>query len=328
MERRIAMIALVAGAISAPLAAMAQQPRVWRIGFIWAGSRPASLEASVFQAFPLALRELGYVEGRNLVIEWRFAENEYGRPPGLAAEMARLKVDVIVAEGDPAIRSTRQATATIPIVIALTADPIASGFAKTLARPGGNITGASRNAIDTSPKQLELLRAMVPKLSRVAMLVNPQNPATAVMLKGIHGVAMEMGMTVQAVSARDPADIERGFASMTRESAGALIVPLDGLFISQRQLIARLAVKHRLPSLSLYREHVEAGGLMSYGQDRTDFYRLAATYVDKILKGARPGELPIQQPTRFYFVVNRNTARALGMTVPPELLLRADEVID
>jgi putative ABC transport system substrate-binding protein len=328
LNRRDALISFFA--LSAgPLAAEAQQAKkVWHIGFIWGGSRPSSLKGSRFEELPRRMREFGYVEGDNLVIQWRFAEAKYERLPDLVDELVRLKVDLIVAEGDPAIRAARQATATIPIVSAATGDPVASGFAKSLARPGGNITGVSRNAADTSPKQLELLRAIVPKLSSVAVLVNPNNVIHAVQLTAIQTVAEKAGIKIQPVNAGTAEEIERGFAMMKRERANAVIVPLDGLFISQRQQIAQLAVTHRVASLSLYREHVDAGGLMSYGQSMRDFYRLAATYVDKILRGARPSELPFEQPTNYYLTINRKTAKALGLTISKELLLRADEVIE
>jgi len=323
------LIALSLGALAVPLAVLGQQPgKVWRIGFLSGSSRPESLESSLYGAFIRAMRELGYVEGKNLAIEWRFADGTYERLPRLAAELVPLGVDVVVTEGNLATRAAQLATKTTPIVVTVTSDLVRAGFAASLARPGGNITGLSNIATEVSPKRLELLAIMVPKLSRVAIVFNPANSGHATILKSAQNSAKTVNVTVVPVGVRTPEEIERGFATMTRERAGAVIVLADSFLNAQQRRIAALAVRHRLPAMFAYREAVEAGGLMSYGQNLADFYRHAAIYVDKILKGAKPGDLPIEQPTRFSLVINRKTAKALGVSIPQELLLRADEVIE
>ena len=274
------------------------------------------------------MRELGYVEGRNFVIEWRFADGKYERLASLAAELVRMKVDIIVTGGTAANRAAQQATTTIPIVNAAMIDPVGNGFAASLARPGGNITGLSLATTDVSPKHFELLKIMLPKVTRVAALENPGNPGHPAILKSLQTNAGQVGVKLLPVDARTAEEIERGFAMMKREKAEAVIVAVDAFFIGQRQQLAELALKHRLPSIFSVAEHAEAGGLMSYGQDLADFYRRAAAYVDKIFKGAKPGGLPIEQPATFTLVINRKTAKALGLTISRELLLRADRVIE
>ena len=327
--RRHILIAIGAGALAAPMTALSQQKgKVWRIGFLAPRSRPTSAEPDVYSAFPQGMRELGYVEGKNFIIEWRFADGNFERLPGLAAELVLMKVDVIVAAGTVATQVAQRATTTIPIVIAASLDPVGSGFVKSLTRPGGNITGLSLATSDFSPKHLELLMTAVPKLSRVAVLVNPDNSAHPAVLKSVQAAAQKLGVQVLPVNARTPEDIERGFAMMKRERAEAVIVAADAFFVLQWRQIAELALRHRLASMATNRQHAEAGGLMSYGQNVADFYRRAATFVDKILKGAKPGELPIEQPAIFELVINRKTAKALGISLPQELLLRADKVIE
>ena len=327
--RRILLRAMLAGMALAPLRSFAQKaPKVWRIGFLAARSRPASLESDFYGAFPRGMRELGYVEGKNLVIEWRFADGKYERLPGLAAELVQMKVEVIVTAGTPPTQAAQRATSTIPIVTAAVTDPVASGFAASLARPGGNITGLSLIWVDLIPKQLELLKTIKPTLSRVAVLANSSNSSHPAILKSLQTAAQQFGVKVLPVDARTMEDIERGFATMTRERAEAVIIVGDPYFIGQRRQIVELAVKNRIPSIFPFREDVAAGGLMSYGQNLNDFYRRAATYVDKILKGAKPGDLPIEQPTVFELIINRKTAKALGLTISNELLLRADKVIE
>ena len=262
------------------------------------------------------MRELGYVEGKNLVIEWRFADGKIERLPDLAAELVRLKVDVIVTAGTPATSAAQKATTTVPIVIANQGDPVGSGFVASLARPGGNITGLSNVNVDVVPKQLEMLLGMVPKLSHVAVLVNPDNSAHASILKNVQAAARSAGVKIMSVEARSAQDIDNAFSMMTRQNARAVIVA-HALFNNQQwRQIAELAAKHRLPSISARVEFVEAGGLMSYGQNLADQFRLAATYVDKIFKGAKPADLPVQQSTKFELVINRKTAKALGLTIP------------
>ena len=329
ISRRRVIFALGAGALAAPLASFAQQTqaKIARIGFLSAAS-DSGFGAKAVEALRAGLRDLGYMEGRNIFIETRWAEGKYERLPELARELVRLKVDVIVAVPSPAIRAAQQATSTIPIVFATTGDPVGSGFAASLARPGGNITGLSNSNLDVSAKLLDLLKAIAPKLTRVAMLGNPGSSTQPAHLKSTQAAARTVGIQILAVEARSPEEIERGFARMTREGAGAVIIAADSLFLAQSRRIAELALNHRLPSISQHPFYAEAGGLMSYGQNTLEGYRRAASYVDKILKGAKPGDLPIEQPTRFQLLINRKTAKALGLTIPPELLLSADEVIE
>ena len=274
------------------------------------------------------MRELGYVEGKNFIIQWRFADGKYERLPSLAAELVRLNVDVIVAGTTLSVQAAHQATATIPIVMVAVPDPVGEGFVARLSRPGGNVTGLSNIVTEVSAKHLELLRAAVPKLSRVAVLINPPNPSDSLILEQIQGAAYATGVKVFAVEASTARQLEAGFGAMTRARAEAMIVAADSYFDVQRDQITKLAVKNRLPTISSSREMTEAGGLMSYGQDLAEHYRRAATYVDKILKGAKPGNLPVEQPTVLELVINQRTAQALGLTIPQELVLRADKVIE
>lgn len=274
------------------------------------------------------MRELGYVEAKNFIIDWRFADGKYERLPSLAAELVRLKVDVIVAGTTLSVQAARQATKASPIIMVAVADPIGEGFATSLSRPGGNITGLTNIVTEISVKHLELLRIAVPKLSRVAVLINPLNPSDSLILEQIQGAAYSMGVKVFPVEASTERQIESGFGAMIRERTQALIVAADSYFDVQRDQISKLAVANRLPAISSNREMTEAGGLMSYGQDLGEHYRRAASYVDKILKGAKPGDLPIEQPTVLRLVINRKTAKALGLAIPQELVLRADRVIE
>ena len=330
MKRRQVLVALGAGALAAPLASFAQQQgKVWRIGFLAPRSRPDSIESDLYGAFVRGMRELGYVEGKNLAIEWRFADNSPDRLRGLAAELVRLKVDVIVTPGAASTSAVQKATTTLPVVMINAGDPIISGFGASLARPGGNITGPTSLAEDYSSKHLQFLLDMLPKLSRVALLSN--NFASAIhatILKNIQAAAQKTGVKILPVEARDAQDLEQAFAVMIRESAGAVIIAQNPLFLQVRRQIADLAAKHRLPSIAAYRDYVEVGILMSYGHDNTENYRRAATYVDKILKGAKPGELPVEQPTKFEMFINGKTAKALGLKIPHSLLLSADKVIE
>ena len=328
-NRRKLVIALGAGALAAPFGSFAQQRgKVWRVGFLAQRSRPVSLELDMYGAFPRGMREFGYVEGKNLLIEWRFADGKVERLPGLAAELVRSKVDVIVAGATPSVQAAHQATTTIPIVLVAVPDPVGEGFVRSLARPGKNMTGLSTIVTEVSVKYLELLRAVVPKLSRVAVLINPLNPSDPLILEQIHGAAYTTGVKVTSVEASTASQIEAAFGAMARARTGALIVAADELFYGQREQIAKLAVKNHLPTISPNRELTQAGGLMSYGQDLSEQYRRAATYVDKILKGAKPGDLPVEQPTLLEMVINRKTANALGIKIPNSILLRADKVIE
>ena len=324
-NRRKLVIALGAGALIAPLACFAQQQRskVARIGLL----EPGSISANRREALIGGLREFGYVEGKNMIIEERRAEGKYERLPALAAELVQMKVDVIVASAN-AVRAAQQATSTIPIVMVTTADPVGSGFIASLARPGRNITGLSAIATDLSSKYLELLRAAVPKISRVTVLVNPDHSIHPEFLKRIQATEKTNSVTISPVEASTASQIEPAFSAMKQERAGALILLPDPFFLAQARRIAELAAQQRLPTMFWTRDAVESGGLMSYGQNSAEHYYRAATYIDKILKGAKPGELPVEQPTKIELVINLKTAKAIGLAIPQELLLRADKVIE
>ena len=326
-SRRQTLIVLAASVLTVPPGSLAQQQsKVWRVGFLL-GRLPASIDADHVGGFPQGMRELGYVEGKNLMIEWRFSE-EYARLGELATELVRVKVDVIVTAGNPPTGAAQKATATLPVVMANVADPVGSGFVRSLAHPGGNLTGLTNISDDISPKQLEMLLGMVPGLSRVAVLMNPANPAQSTFLKSVQAAAQKSNVKILVAEARTAQEIARAFSMMSRENAGAVIVGGDGLFLQHQRQVAELAGKHRLPSISARRENVEAGYLMSYGTNSMDIYRRAATYVDKIFKGARPADLPVEQPTKFELVINARTAKALGLTIPQSLLISADKVIE
>ena len=327
MNRRDTVFTLLAlGA--APLVSHAQQQvKVWRVGFLTQRRRPDSIDSDFIGAFPRGMRELGYVEGKNLMIEWRF-DDRSERLPDLAAELVGLKLDVIVSGSSQAISALQKATTTIPIVMATSGDPIGSGFVKSLARPGANITGFSNLSSDIGTKQLELLLGMVPKLSRVAVLVNPVNPSLGTFLKNIQSAAQGGSVKVLPVEARTAQEIENAFPVMAQAKAEAVIVATDALLIQHYRKIAELAAKNRLPSSSTILEYAEAGGLMSYGPNLAEQFRRAATYVDKIFKGAKPGDLPVEQITTFELVINGRTAKTLGLTIPQSLRLRADRIIE
>ena len=326
MRRRRTLVSLLWLGI-APFSSFAQQQtKVWRVGFLASSARPASAN-SAFERFRQGMRELDYIEGKNLVIEARFAEGSYERLPGLAAELVKLKVDVIIADASPAIRAAQKATSTIPIVMGSTGDPVGSGFVESLAHPGGNITGLALMSNDASPKLLNLLREAVPNLSRVAVLLSPASSTYHAILDNVRVAATSTGIELVPVQAQTPLEIESGFSVMVRAKAEALLVGITPFFVQQEGQIAELAGKIRLPSISGYRTYAEAGGLMSYGQNIRANFQRAATYVDKILKGAKASDLPVEQPTTFEFVLNLKTAKALGLTLPQSLILRADEVI-
>ena len=327
--RRQLLIAFGAGALGVPLASFAQlQTKVWRIGILSVRSRPGSFVGDNYGAFLKGLRELGYVEGRNIIIEWRFAEGKYERLPGLAAELVSLKVDVLMVVNTAVIRAARQATSTIPIVMFTSSDPVGAGFVASLARPGGNITGLSNVVGDIAPKYVELLTVVVPKLSRVAVLLNPANTQHRPIFDNIQSAAAKAGIKAFPVEAETPRKVESAFASMVQQRAGAMIMVVDARFTDYLPQIVGLAARNRMPAMFPDRGYVEAGGLMSYGQDFADSYRRAATYIDKIFKGAKAADLPVEQSTKFELVINRKTAKALGLTIPQELLLRADKVIE
>jgi putative ABC transport system substrate-binding protein len=325
MDRRAFIATLAGGLIAAPFTLLAQpRSRVARIGFLAAGSASARVQ----QPFLQGMRELGLVEGQDFAVDWRFAEGRYERLPGLVAELVRLKVDVIVAVTTLCVQAAHQATTTTPIVMVGVPDPIGEGFAVSLSRPGGNITGLTNIVTEVSSKHLELLQVAVPRLSLVAVLINPGNPSDALILEQIQGTAYTRHIKVLSVEAGTASQIEVGFAAITRAHAQAVIVATDPFFDVKQELIIKLAADNRLPTVSSSREMTEAGGLMSYGQDLALHYRRSATYVDKILKGAKPDNLPIEQPTVLEFVINRKTARVIGLAIPRELELRADSVIE
>jgi len=324
-------VVLALALLASPLAAEAQQAaKVARIGYL--ATAPAEAASPhLLEAFRQGLRDLGYVEGRNLVIEYRDTEGKLERLPALAAELVALKVDVIVAPNTVAALATTQATRTLPIVFASAGDPVTSGFVTSLARPGGNVTGLAFLAPELVGKCLELLKQVVPGVSRVAALWPPGGQGERTekdMLKEAEVAARALGVRLQFVEARGPTDFDRAFSEMTRARAGALtVLPSTMFFVEQRRLVD-LAAKNRLPAVYTSREFVDAGGLMAYGPDLADMFRRAATYVDKILKGAKPGDLPVEQPTKFELVVNLKTAKALGLTIPQPVLGRAAHIIE
>ena len=326
MERRTFIGVIAGGLLAAPLAAQGQQAaKVPRIGFL--GNSTAALEANLVGPFREGLRDLGYVEGQNILIEYRWAEGKYERFPALIAELIALKVDVIVTAGTPAALAVKKATTSIPLVMAAVGDPIGVGLVASLARPGGNVTGLSAIAPELEGKRLELLREVVPKLSHIAVLWNPDNPFQPGSLKETRAAAQVLGIKVQLLGVRTAEDFPAAFAAILKERPDALLVLADRIFLHNRARIVDFEAKRRLPGMYPYRELVEAGGLMSFGPSYADMHRRAATYVDKILKGAKPADLPVEQPTKFDLVINLKTAKALGLTIPPSLLGRADEAI-
>lgn len=298
------------------------------MGFLYFGSRQSAQETGRYAAFLQGMRELGYVEGRNLAIDARFADGEAERLPDVAAALVRAKVDLIVTGGTQVNVAVRKATATIPIVMALSVDPVADGLVASLARPGGNVTGLGTLSAQLSQKHLEMLSAVVPKLSRVGALVNSANIGNLNQWQYLQAAAKDAGVALVRSDARSPAEIDRALASLARERAEALVVMGDTLFTQEMRRIADLAKKHRLPVVALSGEHAEAGCLISYGPDLKDNFRRAATYADRIFKGAKPGELPIEQPAKFELVINLGTAKTLGLTIPYEMRFRADRVIE
>jgi putative ABC transport system substrate-binding protein len=310
---------------SPELAAAQQAKKVPRIGFL-ATVSPSTILARV-EAFRQGLRELGYVEGKNIVIEYRYAEGKLDRLSELAAELVRLKVDVIVTAGPVPTRAAKEVTVTIPIVMGFDDDPVGSGFVASLARPGGNITGLSTLSPEISGKQLELLKEIIPKLSRVAVLGTSTRPGNAQELREVELAAGALGVKLQYGDVLSPKDIEPAFQAARKGRADALLVLGSPVLISYRKQLVDLAVKNRLPAIYNRSEFVEDGGLMTYGVSVTDLFRHAATYVDKILKGAKPADLPVEQPTKFELMINLKTAKQIGLTIPPNVLARADKVL-
>jgi ABC-type uncharacterized transport system substrate-binding protein len=327
MDRRAFLGTLAGGLLAAPLAVEAQPPgKVRRIGY-FDGASP-STNPELNDAFRGQMRQIGYVEGQNLVIEYRWADGQYDRLPDLAADLVRLRVEVIVTVGDPVIQAAKKATTTIPIVMASVGDPVGRGFVASLARPGGNITGVSNFAVALSGKWLELLREAVPHPSQVAILRNSANPTHPLFWMEADKAAKGLGLKLQSLEVRSPEDIDTAFESMLKERVGAFVTLPDPLLTGQRVRIADLAAKAHLPAIAAFRENVEVGTLMAYGPSLAANRRRAAVFVDKILRGAKPGDLPIEQPTKFELFINLQTAKALGLTIPPSLLARAEQVIE
>jgi putative tryptophan/tyrosine transport system substrate-binding protein len=332
VNRRRDLLVLLGATYIAPRIARAQAKppagRLWRIGFFYTGSRQSALDTGRYPAFLQGMRELGYIEGKHFVLEERFVpESEIQRLPALAAEFAQSQVDLIVATGGVA-RVLVKATTTIPVVVTVTTNPIREGMANSLARPGGNFTGLAAFLDEVFPKHVEMLKLALPKISRIAALSNSRNPAHPHLLKGVEAVAHHHGILIQHVPGDTLEDIERAIGTAARQRAQALIILGDAFFVQHFRQIAGFALRDRLASIYSGHEYPEAGGLMSYGPNFAENYRRAATYVDKILRGAKPGDLPFEQPTKFELVVNRKTANALGIKLSEELLFRADRVIE
>jgi len=327
VHRRAFLGTVAGGLLAIPLVAEAQpKAGVPRIGYL--GNSSPSLESDLVDAFRQGLGEFGYTEGQNITIEYRWAEGKYDRFPDLVADLVRLKVDVIVTAGTPGALAAKQATKTIPIVMAVAGDAVGAGLVASLARPGGNVTGSTTIVQELEGKRLELLREVVPRLSRVAVLWNPANPVSPIILKQTQLAAPALGLRLEPiVGVSGVRELEGAFATISRARPDALILLADRFLLAERTRIVEFAAKRRLPTMYPYREMVKAGGLMSYSPSYPDMFRRAATYVDKILKGAKPGDLPVQQPTKYELVINLKTAKALGLTIPQSLLQRADEVI-
>jgi putative ABC transport system substrate-binding protein len=324
----LATIVAAVALFSAPLAVEAQQSgKVYRVGILTnKASDPA--EARLWQAFRSGLREHGWVEGQNILIEFRAAEGNTARLPELAADLGRLKVDLIVARSSIWVQAAKEATSSIPIVFLSHADPEGTGHVASLARPGGNITGLAILMTDLVPKGLELLISVVPTAKRIAVLWNPDTPSHAPALKAVEEAARTLRVQLQPVGARTAAELEGAFAAMTRARAQAALVLGAAIFLAERQRVAELAIKHRLPTMFNLKDVVEAGGLVSYSPNWDDLYRRGAIYVDKILKGAKPADLPVEQATKFELVINLKPAKAIGLTIPQSVLARADEIIE
>ncbi len=328
MDRRRFLAGMGAVLLAPPLAAEGQPTgKVYRIGLILTATPSES--AHLVKALDEGLRELGYVEGRNVMFERRFAEGRQERLPALAADLVRLKVDTLVTGSNPVIAAVKQASATIPVVMAVSRDPVSAGFIASLARPGGNITGLANDpAPEIIGKNLELLKEAAPRVSRVAFLWNPIPPGAGTYKNAVESAARSLGVTFQSVEVRGRNEFEGAFAAMVRERANGIVVATDPVILGPRSEVVLLAARNRLPAVYGLREFPEVGGFMSYGPNVADQFRRAAIYVDKILKGAKPGDLPVEQATKFELVINLKTAKALGLTIPPSLLGRADQVIE
>lgn len=327
---RVALIIVVAlavlGAPVPPAAQDARSGKMARIGRL--SPLSADADAHNLEAFRGGLRDLGWVEGRDFTIEARFADGNPERLPELAAQLVRQRVDVILVGSNPGTLAAKQATSTIPIVMVTTGDPVGGGLVASLARPGGNVTGLTALGQELSVKRLELLKEAVPGVSRVAVLISPASPYTGPFLRERESIARALGIHLQVVEARDPATFGKAFTGMTRDHAGALMVFTDVTFITHRKRLVDLAAKHRLPTMYPEREFVSAGGLMFYGASLVDMYSRAAIYTDKVLKGTRPADLPVEQPTKLELVINLKTAKALGLAIPPSVFAKVDHIVE
>jgi putative tryptophan/tyrosine transport system substrate-binding protein len=328
MDRRCFLLTSLVGAVAAPLAAEAQQTtkKLWRIGYL--GNPSPSLEPDLVSGLRQGLRESGHVEGRDIVIEYQWAEGLYDRLPALAAELVRSRVDVIVTAGTPATLTAKQATQSIPIVMAVVADALGVQLVASLARPGGNVTGLSTLARDLEGKRLELLKEIVPGLSRIAVILNPANPLASLAWKEAQHGAQALRLRLERFEVRAVEEFEAVFAAIARQHPSALSMLVDRFLLAHRARIVAFAARQRLPAMYSYKEFSEIGGLISYAPNYPDMFRRSAAYIDRILKGAKPGDLPIEQPTKFELTINLKTAKALGLTIPPSLLARADQVIE
>lgn len=324
------MLVVGAGLLMVRAGAASPNPgRVYRIGFLGARFRSTPTRPDIYyDAWLAAMRDLGYVEGKNLVIEWRFADGDYARVPRLAADLAAMRLDAIVTHGTAPTLALQRVTSSTPIVFAVVVDPVGNHLVSSLARPGGNITGLSLMAEDLNAKRLELLKQLIPALSKVAVLVNPGNPSHVAMAKKIEVAASVFGASVLPVEARNVEQIEHALDDSIRQHASGLVILEDAYLNMNLSLVARAALRRRIPTMAWTPEFVASGGLVCYGTNLIDFYQRAAGFVDKILKGAKPGDLPVEQPTKIELVINRKTAKALGVTIPSELLVQADRMID
>ena len=325
MKRREFITFLGSVAAAWPLAASAQS-KIPRIGFM--GNSTAALEANLIDAFREGLREHGYEEGRNIVIEYRWADGKYDQFPALVAELIAAKVDAIVTAGTPAALAIKRATTTVPLVMVAVGDPVGTGLVPSLARPGGNLTGLSSIAPDLEGKRLQLLREVVPALSHVAMFINSLNPFHVSSMRQARAAAQAMGIKLQLHDIRKSEDLDDAFAAIRKERPDALLILADRVFLHNRERMMDFTKEQRLPNVNAYKELVEVGGLMSYGPSYEDMHKRAAIYIDKILKGAKPADLPIEQPSKFTFIINLKAAKALGVTVPSQLLGLADQLIE
>ncbi len=327
MHRRAFLSTIAGSLLAAPLVTEGQQAgRMYRVGILGEKASDPS-EARLWETFRLRLRELGWIEGKNILIEDRWVEGDYARTPELAADLVRLRVDLIVTRGSTYVQGLKSATSSIPIVFLVHADPVATGHVASLARPGGNVTGLSIQMTELVVKGLEILISVAPAAKRIAVLWNPDTPSHPPSLKALEESARTLRVQLQAVVARTGADLEGAFSAMARAQAKAVLVLGLGVYMAEKLRVAELATKYRLPTMFTWRDHVEAGGLMSYSPDSNDLFRRGAVYADKILRGAKPADLPVEQPTKFELVINLKTAKALGLTIPQSVLRQADEVI-